>query len=229
MNISGSSEDAIDADLGLGNGLKPGARTCDPADPKLLREEFEKCKVSYISDSHISGQSDSDDSEEEIMALMPIGPIQELKAQYSYLIPRSSRSTEVNSVSADDNYFYDGRYFPQRSQAELTCAATKCACRQNGCKQCQVTPTLEFPVYADVPYGTSLRQQRQLFSHNIEEIKKKKDSGFKTDNMISKPGMISRIYFSDSTLNCVKPKPKPAKELLIFLFCFFSGKLRTSY
>lgn len=210
MSDPDKSEDMLEADLGLGDGLKPGTLTKDATDPKLLREEMERCISACISDSHNSGQSNSDDSEEEVMTLLPIGSIQDLKSQYSYLIPRSNRSTEVLPSLKDDYYFYDGRYLQSKpgctSSTNCTCkqpSPAKCSCKQKSCDICAHSNLPEFPVYADVPYGTSIRQQKELFNHNLEEIKKKKNVSVKQDSQSFNGGMGHLRCFLNSPRNVI--------------------------
>ena len=194
MSDQETTDDMLEADLGLGDGLKPGALTRDVADPRLMLEEIELSKSIGISDSYNSGQSNSDESEEEIMTLLPIGSIQQLKSQYSYLTPRSNRSMEV---MPSDCYFYDGRYFQGRpsctSNSNCSCkqsSSAKCTCKKANCDICAHSNLPDFPTYADVPYGTSIRQQKELFKHNLDEIKKKKNVNVNSEFKGSKEGTV---------------------------------------
>ena len=78
--------------------------------------------------------------------------MQDLKNQFRSREP-SKRSTET---------------FPEEKKAFGNCLL-----------DCDIKDTdkNEFPVFADIPYGTSIRQQKELFNQNIEELKKKHTSG----------------------------------------------------
>lgn len=170
MSQEESYEGLIEADLGLGDGLKPGGIKIDSFNPQKCSDVLESLKCNQCSDVDF-GRTDSDkeDSDEEYqMSLMPIQAIMDLKSQYSHLIPKGSRCTETQHSDVD-NMLYDGRYLYGTKQSIENVV-------DKAYKECSEDSQNEpvFPVYADVPYGTSIRQQKELFKHNIEALKRKK-------------------------------------------------------
>ena len=168
------SDDMQEADLGLGDGLKPGGLTILPSEPHNSNESHLLSKVSYNSDeNNHSGCSCSEGSEDEFeFTLMPIQQIHDLKTQYSFLVPKhSSRSCETFNDKNEDNIIYDDRYFGPKNSS--SCEESSCRDSGKESKKPNDDKKPEFPTYADVSYGTSIRQQKELFNQNIEEIRKK--------------------------------------------------------
>lgn len=168
--MSGSipSDDDSDGDLGLGDGLKPGAlpNLPDPLSEYCFQSSNENAagsastsarqngqceytQLSRVSDVDSEDETDSDSDSDFELSLMPIKPIQELKANYSSKEP-SKRSTET---------------FPQdpSEQKAFGNCLLDCDLKEHKSKT--------FPVFADVPYGTSIRQQKELFNQNIEDLR----------------------------------------------------------
>lgn len=182
MSERTSSGEMQEADLGLGDGLKPGGLTIlasespEPPDHQMLS------KVSNNSDGNsLSENSGSEDSDEEFeLTLMPIRQVHDLKNQYSYLLHKSSRCKETYSGKTEENPIYDERYFCDKlpnlqEHCQQECKREMLNSHENG------NPA--FPTYADVAYGTSIRQQKELFNHNIEEIKKKMNASLSNSSM----------------------------------------------
>ncbi|WAR21852.1 hypothetical protein MAR_015826 [Mya arenaria] len=173
MSAANSDDDFTEADLGMGDGLKPGTLTIDPMDSAEFNTSR---KIDQHSDRLSFGcqncEEQGSDSEEEFV-LMPISQVQQLKAQYSHLLNKSKRCSETNIVHETDNLIYDGRYFTDKCGVRIPESIKNMEGfgKSDKCKKDDQTPT--FPVYADVPYGTSIRQQKELFKHNLEEIRKK--------------------------------------------------------
>ncbi|KAH3790536.1 hypothetical protein DPMN_168738 [Dreissena polymorpha] len=170
MSEDDSYEGIIEADLGLGDGLKPGGIKIDSVNSQKRSDIIGSLKCNQCSDVDF-GQTDHDkkDSDEEYqMCLMPIQAIMDLKSQYSHLVPKGSRCTETKYCDSD-NMLYDGRYLYGTKQSIENVV-------DKACKKCSDDSSNEsvFPVYADVPYGTSIRQQKELFKHNLEAIQRKK-------------------------------------------------------
>ncbi|XP_060594923.1 coiled-coil domain-containing protein 125-like isoform X2 [Ruditapes philippinarum] len=177
------SDDMQEADLGLGDGLKPGGLTILSSEPQNSDESHLLSKVSYNSDgNNHSGCSCSEGSEDEFeLTLMPIQQIHDLKTQYSYLVPKhSSRSCETFSDKNEENLIYDDRYFGPKSSEKSTCEEN--SYRDTGKDSNNDDRKPEFPTYADVSYGTSIRQQKELFNQNIEEIRKKMNVSLSNTN-----------------------------------------------
>lgn len=167
-------EDMQEADLGLGDGLKPGGLTTLPSESAESSDNNLLAKVADNSDkSSHSGYSSSINSDEEFeLTLMPISQIHDLKSQFAHLMPSSDRCCETNSEKTEENLIYDKRYFYDKS------ASCKCegSCSQDcNCQMCndKENGSSNFPTYANIPYGTSIRQQKELFNRNIEELRKK--------------------------------------------------------
>ncbi|XP_053406691.1 uncharacterized protein LOC128559371 [Mercenaria mercenaria] len=179
MSDNLQSDDMQEADLGLGDGLKPGGLTILSNEPHNPSEDRLLSKVSNNSDrnSH-SGCSCSEDSEEEFeLSLMPIQQIHDLKTQYSHLVPKSSRCSETFSGKDEEILIYDERYFcekPKTSNCQDQGSEKESKAEEKGS---------DFPSYADVTYGTSIRQQKELFNRNIEEIRKKMNVSIPNSNM----------------------------------------------
>ncbi|XP_045188497.2 coiled-coil domain-containing protein 125-like isoform X1 [Mercenaria mercenaria] len=136
----------------------------------------QKCQIIRIGT--VTGCSCSEDSEEEFeLSLMPIQQIHDLKTQYSHLVPKSSRCSETFSGKDEEILIYDERYFCEKPKTSN--------CQDQGSeKESKVEEKgSDFPSYADVTYGTSIRQQKELFNRNIEEIRKKMNVSIPNSNM----------------------------------------------
>ena len=178
--MSGSipSDDDSDGDLGLGDGLKPGAlpNIHDPLSEYCFQSSNENAtgsastsnrqngqceytQLSRVSDVDSEDETDSDSDSDFELSLMPIKPIQELKANYSSKEP-SKRSTET---------------FPQDPPEQKAFGNCLLDCDLKEPK------SKTFPVFADVPYGTSIRQQKELFNQNIEDLRIKHGTLSMTD------------------------------------------------
>lgn len=184
------SDDDSDGDLGLGDGLKPGSLSNLPdlASESCLvngnefaaasaststrqNTHFDYKKLSRVSDDDSEDETDSDSDSEFELSLLPIKPIQELKANCMSKEP-SKRSTET---------------FPKDPSEQKAFGNCRLDCDlkdQNNSK--------EFPVYADVAYGTSIRQQKELFNQNIEDLRKKHSNLFITDQSGSGSSIFSQ-------------------------------------
>lgn len=162
MSSTSSEIDFEEADLGLGDGLKPGG-----FQQLLKKTSFDElpCTTTLISDrANYSGYTtpediDDDDEDEYEMTLTPIKQVLDMKIQYRELLPKSKRCTEVlNTLNKTD-----------------TCV--KChSCDSVSCSDTSESVESKFPVYADIPLGTSLRQQKQLFHHHIDKLREKQNS-----------------------------------------------------
>ena len=171
------SDDDSDGDLGLGDGLKPGAlpllletRTvsgfevdhgpvASHSEDTSVRQEppFSQYGFSRLNDIDSEEETDSDSGSDFEVSLQPIKTMKELKLNYCSKEP-SSRSTETFPIEPSDQ------------KAFGNCLLD--------CNNKESKHSKEFPVFADVPYGTSIRQQKELFHQNIEELKKK-HSGYR--------------------------------------------------
>jgi len=163
-----SSDDDMEADLGLGNGLKPGALTENPLtlSVKGIRSNDEGFPDEFLFGyKHNHAQDDDKSDSDEEFTLMPIQQVYELKAKYSHLNRRTKRCKETTDVFGPDDMIYDGRYFSEKTN--------QCE-NKSKCDKDPMENGPSFPVYAEVPYGTSIRQQKELFKHNLEEICRKK-------------------------------------------------------
>ena len=208
MSETESLDDFSTGDLGLGDGLKPGgipfstkSNKVSGFETKIFRSDASGLDQSVESHSGFTTPEDSEDEFE--ISLMPIRSIQDLKQQYAS--PKSSRCTETfPKVSEDNHSVYDCRYFKVRS----------CECQEeaspkhevNACT-CEIEqesePNEKFPVYAEVPFGTSIRQQRELFKHNIDALNRKKGSHSnnkhnhdKTSNPSKREMLVTLIHFT---------------------------------
>ena len=208
MSTGTPSDDDSDGDLGLGDGLKPGALPNLPADFSEIDRVY--CRENGIFstgtsvrttqntnyedrntatpddvDSEDESDTDSENLSDFELSLLAIQPVQELKDQYRSREP-SKRSTET---------------FPVEKKAFGNCLLD-CDLKDNDKK--------EFPIFADIPYGTSIRQQKELFNHNIEELKKKHTSG----QDVFSPDHSSRLSSKKlSVFSCV--------NMFFFLTFFF--------
>ena len=170
MGSNAPSDDDSDGDLGLGDGLKPGALPLLPdsfsesccekareigpvsADTSVRQTpQFSQYEFSRLNNADSDDGTQSDSGSDFELTLQPIKPIQELKLDYCSKEP-SRRSTETFPPDLSDEKAF--------GNCLLDCDKD----RNN---------KVEFPVFADIPYGTSIRQQKELFHQNIEELKKK--------------------------------------------------------
>ena len=190
MTSPAPSDDEADGDLGLGDGLKPGGLpVLSGNEPKLDRLNYHENCVSSTDTSFRKGMEDDkstadiddvdsgDESESEDeslsdfeLTLLAIQPVQDLKNQFRSREP-SKRSTET---------------FPEEKKAFGNCLL-----------DCDLKDANrnEFPIFADIPYGTSIRQQKELFNQNIEELKKKHLNGQDVNSQALNL-RISGMYYS---------------------------------
>jgi len=145
---------AICGDLGLGEGLKPGGLFCETSDdsqanvynPLPLSSEKMKPKV-LKSDSCQCQHSDS--------------------------------KSAFTSTDCCNNTAFNGECDPVPPKQTSTSVLKhivhrKMSKSRSADSQPPVGKVEEtFPTFADVPYGTSLRQQKKLFEQNLDVLKKR--------------------------------------------------------
>ncbi|KAL4231900.1 hypothetical protein ACF0H5_009476 [Mactra antiquata] len=212
MNTKTDQDDMEEADLGLGDGLKPGALPITTSQTSTQNFELLFSKVGGDSDEtcnfgHNCTDDDSDDDFE--LTLMPIRQIQALKSQYTKLLPKSSRSSEVNANN-DDNLIYDERYFSGKTD----CTSCHGNCENSvECDKCNENlEKSSFPSYADVQYGTSIRQQKELFNQQMEDLRKKMNVTLATPQTVNKD-FKGQQYKSRKKTSCEEIAMKLAETL----------------
>lgn len=157
-----ASDDAfsmICGDLGLGENSRASAS---------LRYELE-----ILSESDLFVKSEKGKHE-------PLATAGKGYPEDSGRIDSKSRSSSFEECSIPINKHKSGSNGSVSNRRRSSNSSSKSP--KPGCEEKQCENEEYFPTYADVPYGTSLRQQRKLYEQNLGSIIKKHTCSFDKDS-----------------------------------------------
>ncbi|KAL3863813.1 hypothetical protein ACJMK2_005543 [Sinanodonta woodiana] len=173
------SDDVAECDLGLGHGLRPGGLL-----PGLTSDKETELSLSQAETGNVTREDTVDyfDSYSESFESSSEDEIQiSLHQLVSSHYKRPSIEDELSYASDDD---------AERSDT----ASSRNQNTQNMSASCSEE---QFPMYADVPYGTSIKQQKRLFNQSLNNIVKKHSSRKSTPSVQSE-GSYKKKYYNEA-------------------------------
>ncbi|KAK3585476.1 hypothetical protein CHS0354_003325, partial [Potamilus streckersoni] len=167
MESQDPSDDVAECDLGLGQGLRPGGLL-----PGLTSYQETELSLSQ-ADTGNESREETIDLFDSYSESYESSSEEEIQISLHQLVPsyyrRSSVEDDLSGASDDD---------ARRSDTP----SSRNQNPQNSSASCSEE---QFPVYADVPYGTSIKQQKRLFNQSLNNIVKKHSSRNSTPSVKS--------------------------------------------